>query len=103
MILKQGSTFRVVVEFTEEEWDSLYPYDEIYSEVKIKTNYYQLQVTPNETEKTLILTSDTDAWSTGSASFDIKVYKNGIVQFFPADGALTFTVIKPITNEEDDQ
>lgn len=94
---KKGATLGIEIEFTEEEWAEIYPWDEILSECENATEEYPLTITTDVQARTILLSSSTDSFLTGLYKADIRVVKNGIVMFIPKKGYITFTIVNPVS------
>ena len=98
---KKGATLGIEVEFTEEEWAEIYPWDEILSECENTIIEYPLTVTTDVQTRTILLSSTTDRFLTGAYKADIRIVKNGTVMFIPKKGYINFTVINAVSEAAD--
>ena len=94
---KKGATLGIEIEFTEEEWAEIYPWDEILSECENATTEYPLTITTDEQARTILLSSSTDNFLKGFYKADIRIVKNGTVMFIPKEGYINFTITTPIS------
>ena len=94
---KKGATLGIEIEFTEEEWAEIYPWDEILSECENATTEYPLTITTDVQTRTILLSSPTDTFLKGFYKADIRVVKNGTVMFIPKEGYINFTITNPVS------
>lgn len=94
---KKGATLGIEIEFTEEEWAEIYPWDEILSECENATTEYPLTITTDAQARTILLSSPTDNFLKGFYKADIRVVKNGTVMFIPKEGYINFTITTPVS------
>lgn len=94
---KKGATLGIEIEFTEEEWAEIYPWDEILSECENATTEYPLTITTDVQARTILLSSPTDNFLRGFYKADIRVVKNGTVMFIPKEGYINFTITTPVS------
>ena len=94
---KKGATLGIEIEFTEEEWAEIYPWDEILSECENATTEYPLTITTDAQARTILLSSSTDNFLKGFYKADIRVVKNGTVMFIPKEGYINFTITTPVS------
>ena len=94
---KKGATLGIEIEFTEEEWAEIYPWDEILSECENATTEYPLTITTDAQARTILLSSSTDNFLNGAYKADIRVVKNGTVMFIPKKGYINFTITNPVS------
>ena len=94
---KKGATLGIEIEFTEEEWTEIYPWDEILSECENATTEYPLTITTDAQTRTILLSSPTDNFLKGFYKADIRVVKNGTVMFIPREGYINFTITNPVS------
>lgn len=95
---KRGSTLQILLEFTDDEWDAIYPNEEFLAECEITGGVeYQLTPTFDTVNKTILLRSPTEGWQRGKYKCDIKIVKNGITSYIPADSYIEFDIIVPVT------
>ena len=94
---KKGATLGIEIEFTEEEWAEIYPWDEILSECENATTEYPLTITTDEQTRTILLSSPTDNFLKGFYKADIRIVKNGTVMFIPKEGYINFTITAPVS------
>ena len=52
---KKGATLGIEIEFTEDEWAEIYPWDEILSECENATTEYPLTITTDVQARTILL------------------------------------------------
>ena len=97
MIFKKGSTFKCILEFEADEWESFHPFESVECQIKSKTNIYTLQVVSDESAMTILVMGDSTDWASGSYVFDVMVRKNGEKIYLPSDTNMTFQIINPIT------
>lgn len=92
--IKKGTTFESWAILSEDEWAALHPFDEFVAAVGQGKAKYPLTVTVNEATRTVYMrATDTTAWKTGPASFDIKVVKNGKAIAIPGDKNIELIII----------
>ena len=94
---KKGATLGIEIEFTEEEWAEIYPWDEILSECENATTEYPLTITTDVVTRTILLSSPTDSFLKGFYKADIRIVKNGTVMFVPKEGYINFTITNPVS------
>ena len=94
---KKGATLGIEVEFTEEEWAEIYPWDEILSECENSTTEYPLTITTDAQTRTILLSSPTDNFLNGLYKADIRIVKNGTVMYLPKDGYINFKITSPVS------
>ena len=94
---KKGATLGIEIEFTEEEWAEIYPWDEILSECENATTEYPLTITTDAQARTILLSSPTDNFLKGFYKADIRVVKDGTVMFIPREGYINFTITNPVS------
>lgn len=94
---KKGATLGIEIEFTEEEWAEIYPWDEILSECENATTEYPLTITTDVVARTILLSSSTDNFLKGFYKADIRIVKNGTVMFVPKEGYINFTITNPVS------
>ena len=94
---KKGATLGIEIEFTEEEWAEIYPWDEILSECENATTEYPLTITTDAQTRTILLSSPTDNFLKGFYKADIRIVKNGTVMFIPKEGYINFTITTPVS------
>ena len=94
---KRGATLGIEIEFTEEEWAEIYPWDEILSECENATTEYPLTITTDVQARTILLSSPTDDFLKGFYKADIRVVKNGTVMYVPKEGYINFTITTPVS------
>ena len=94
---KKGATLGIEIEFTEEEWAEIYPWDEILSECENATTEYPLTITTDAQARTILLSSPTDNFLKGFYKADIRIVKNGTVMFIPREGYINFTITNPVS------
>lgn len=99
---KKGATLGIEIEFTEEEWVEIYPWDEILSECENATTEYPLTITTDAQARTILLSSPTDNFLKGFYKADIRVVKNGTVMFIPKEGYINFTITTPVSEVADE-
>ena len=99
---KRGATLGIEIEFTEEEWAEIYPWDEILSECENATTEYPLTVATDEQTRTILLSSPTDDFLKGFYKADIRIVKNGTVMFIPKEGYINFTITTPVSEVADE-
>ena len=98
---KRGSTLQILLEFTQEEWDAIYPHEEFLAECEITGGVeYELTPTFNIPERTILLRSPTDGWTRGRYKCDVKIVKNGITSYIPPNSYIEFEIIAPVTETE---
>ena len=71
---KKGATLGIEIEFTEDEWAEIYPWDEILSECENATTEYPLTITTDVQARTILLSSPTDITKRDS-DFDEAKYR----------------------------
>lgn len=99
---KKGATLGIEIEFTEEEWAVIYPWDEILSECENATTEYPLTITTDAQTRTILLSSATDNFLKGLYKADIRIVKNGTVMYIPKKGYINFTItasVSEVANE----
>ena len=94
---KKGATLGIEIEFTEEEWAEIYPWDEILSECENATTEYPLTITTDAQTRTILLSSPTDNFLKGFYKADIRIVKNDTVMFIPKEGYINFTITTPVS------
>ena len=94
---KKGATLGIEIEFTEEEWAEIYPWDEILSECENATTEYPLTITTDAQARTILLSSPTDNFLKGLYKADIRIVKNGTVMYIPKKGYINFTITAPVS------
>ena len=94
---KKGATLGIEIEFTEEEWAEIHPWDEILSECENSTTEYPLTITTDVQTRTILLSSPTDNFLKGFYKADIRIVKNGTVMFIPKKGYINFTITSPVS------
>ena len=94
---KKGATLGIEIEFTEEEWAEIYPWDEILSECENATTEYPLTITTDTQARSILLSSPTDNFLKGFYKADIRIVKNGTVMFIPKEGYINFTITTPVS------
>ena len=99
---KKGATLGIEIEFTEEEWAEIHPWDEILSECENATTEYPLTITTDAQARTILLSSPTDNFLKGFYKADIRVVKNGTVMFIPKEGYINFTITSPVSEVADE-
>ena len=69
---KKGATLGIEIEFTEEEWAEIYPWDEILQECENATTEYPLTITTDVQARTILLSSPTDNFLKGFYKADVQ-------------------------------
>lgn len=95
--VKKGYNFSVALQFTEEEWDSIFPIDEIVSEFKQNNRYSTLEIDVDEETRCIFVKAETDDWSVGTGYFDIKITKDGVKQAIPELTNIEVQIVQGIT------
>lgn len=105
-IYKQQSTVKILLEFTDDEWSNLWPYDSVKAEAEIPKvpngeTEFLFTVLPDELTKSILLTAATDEnWPVGVYRADIRFEKNGEFLFYPEGSEfITFTITRPVTDD----
>lgn len=94
---KIGATLQLLLEFTEEEFDAIYPNEEFLAEAEITGGAeYTLTPTIDVAARSILLSASTTGWTRGRYKCDIRVTKNGVVSFLPADSYIEFELISPV-------
>ena len=97
-VYKIGSTVQILIEFTEDEFDAVFPNEEFVAECEITGGVeYPMIVTTDAVNRTVLLRADTTNWTKGRYKCDIRVRKNGIVTFIPQNSYIEFELIAPVT------
>lgn len=96
-IYKIGATLQIVLEFTEEEFDSIYPFDSFLAECENSSKEYTLNYTIDVENRTILLSRETDDFTRGTYKVDIRIEKDGLTTFFPKDSYITFQMIPPVS------
>ena len=99
---KRGATLGIEVEFTEEEWAGIHPWDEIFSECENSTTEYPLTIATDAQTRTILLSSPTDNFLNGLYKADIRIVKNGTVMYVPKDGYINFKITSPVSEMADE-
>ena len=98
--VKRGETFEFIVEFDQDEWSALYPFQEIVARVRTgETTTYNLNVSVNADYRTIIASCDTDDWIVGSYKCDLLFSKNGKKSFIPGEDFFRFELVKSVSGE----
>lgn len=98
---KRGATLGIEIEFTEEEWAEIYPWDEILSECENDTIEFPLTITTDVQTRTILLSSPTDSFPSGAYKADVRIVKSGTVMFVPKKGYIRFTITNPVSEVAD--
>ena len=107
--IKRGTTLRFRFDFTEEEWDAVYPFTVAKSEAKIKKTpsdatwtEYEFEVLADEETRSLTLRGvSCDHWPAGQYRLDLRLRKDDEFIFVPSDEFLLFTLIEPATDDDE--
>lgn len=105
-IYKRGSTIRILLdEFTEAEWEAVYPFDEAKAEANLDKDpdllEYAFEVITDEAAKSIILKSvSADLWPEGDYRLDVRFTREGEHIFVPATEYVKFKIIRPVTDDE---
>lgn len=98
MKIKKGSTLELVIEFTDDEWDSMADDAQVTSEVKTGSAEYPLTVEFDESKKIISLSADTSNWIVGTYKADVFFIVNDRRIYIPGEDFIRFELINPITN-----
>lgn len=98
---KQGATLQILLEFTDEEFEAIYPFDSFLAEAEVSGGQeYELDYVVDVSTKTILLSSPTDGWNKGAYKCDIRIVKNGITSFIPPETFIQFNIINPVSETE---
>lgn len=96
--IKRGATFKATLEFTEQEWAAIYPWDAIEAEVGQGSKRYPLNIQVNAAARTVTLVRvNTSLWVVGPAAFDVWITRGSQKLPFPASSNIRLNVIEGIT------
>lgn len=93
---KIGATLQIVLEFTEEEFNTIYPFDLFMAECENTTTEFVLPHTVDVANRSILLQRSTADFTRGTYKVDCRVEKDGIITFFPKDTYITFTMVPPV-------
>ena len=108
-VYKRGSTVKILMELTQTEWETVYPFDAVKCEAEVPKlapevgeTEYLFTVTPDPATKTMMLRSvSSDTWPIGAYRLDVRFTKNGENFFYPeGTDFINFSITKPVTDDE---
>jgi len=95
---KIGATVQILLQMDQEEFDAIYPHTSFMAEAEITGGQeYQLTPTIDVLNRSILLTANTTGWQKGQYKCDIRIVKNGMTLFIPADSYITFNLVPPVT------
>lgn len=98
--VKRGETLEFVIEFTPEEWVTLYPFDSIESKVQTGSDIvYELDVSVNNENRLVTSSADTSSWIIGTYKCDILIVKNERKVYLPINDYVRFEIVKSVSGE----
>lgn len=92
--IKQGATFRATLMFTENEWNGIYPWDEIVPFMSQESVRYELDYEINEDTMSVDITSETYDWKIGPIKFDIWIIRGEYTIPIPNNYSIEMQVIQ---------
>lgn len=95
--IKKGASFRLALQFTEQEWESIFPVDLIVSQYRQGDTVVNLEVEADALTRCIYLRSETTSWNLGKGSFDVKLIRGGLVTIIPELTNVEVQVIKGVT------
>ena len=99
--VKQSATLQFTVEFEDEEWAALYPWDAIEIDFSQRVGgtevKYDTEIEVLAEEKAIFVTAETDTWQVGPAKADIRFTKGNIIKVYPSDGVINFQILETVT------
>ena len=95
--VKKGASFRVALQFTDDEWESISDVDSATSELKQGNSYYTLETEIDSDTKRIFLRAETYNWKKGSAAFDVKLIKGGTVMVIPELTNVEVKIVEGVT------
>lgn len=95
--IKRGASFRLALNFTDEEWASLFPVDLIVSQYKKGDMVADLEVIVDENTKCVFLRAETSEWEIGKGAFDVKLVRGGLITVVPELASIEVQVVKGVT------
>lgn len=96
----RGTTFEVLLsDFTEEEWQLLYPWDSIASDAVQGTRRHPLVVSVDEENRSILLSADTSDWDLRPVRADARIRKNGRNIDLPKSPAIRAVIVAGVTGE----
>lgn len=98
---KLGATFRLLLDdFTEQEWNDLYPFEEIEADIGQGAARHNTQISVDPDAREILIEAETTTMRVGPAELDIRILKDGKAILIPADGVIKFSIVKTITTGE---
>lgn len=95
---KLGATFRLLLsDFTEDEWNDLYPFAEIEADIGQGSARFDTTVTVDPDAREILVEAETVGMKIGPAELDIRILKDGQTILLPTDGIIKFSLVKTIT------
>lgn len=96
----RGTPFEVLLSnFTDEEWDLIYPWDEVQSDAVQGGNRFPLQVLADPANRTILLSAPTDSWDLRSVRCDVRITKDGRNVDLPKSPGIRARIVAGITGE----
>lgn len=105
-IYKAGTNVKFLLQFDDEKWLALYPFDSIRAEAKpTKTREngvaeYEMLITVDEATKSVLVSANTTGWPKANYRFDVRIEKNGEFVYIPDKTNVEFSIINPVTDGE---
>lgn len=95
--IKKGASFRVALQFSEAEWDSLFPAQQVISQFKQEETYYDIEVEVDASTRCIFLRAETNSWKPGQGAFDVKLISDGLITIVPELTNVEVTIVEGIT------
>lgn len=96
---KRGATLRGLLQFTDHEWETFWPWESLTADAKQGELVHPLAVAVDPESKTVLLSASTDGWPLAAGMVDLLIIRSGIKTYLPAASNFTFTIIEPVTEE----
>lgn len=105
MKYKKGASIPLFLDdFTDEEWQAIYPFDEISCVAQIERAATEVEYffthEVDEVNRIISFEANTINWPVAKYRADIRVKNNGRNTFIPADKYIRFEVIESIADDK---
>lgn len=94
---KRGAALRALLQFTDEEWAAIWPWDEVSAQARQGAAVHPVTVTVDDARRRVTLTADTSGWLLRLARIDLRAVRGGTVAYIPGTSDLLVSIVPPVT------